>query len=259
MHNMRYFGWAVGLFTLVAVWTPDVAHATRPFIHTESAVALPPGGVRVEMGLGHESWDNGDKVYQMTGELSYSLYANLDLEVEVPFVVVGPIPYGDGIGDIWTKAKVNFVKGRAANPLSLSGLIGIRFPTGDTVTGMKDTDLLLSALASKAFGPVVAHANLFYTFVGNPPGVPLDDALGISVGLEVDTPFDQLAAIGEFIWEEERVPGADERMEAAGGATYRITDGIRADVITRIGFGTGNRPYVGAPDFGLNFGVTFDM
>lgn len=259
MHHMRYVGWAICLFTLVAAWVPDTAHATRPFTQTESAVALPPGGVRVEMGLAHESWDSRDKVYLMKGELSYSLYANLDLEVEVPFVVVGPTPFGDGIGDTWTKAKVNFVKGRAANPLSLSGLIGVRFPTGDSVTGMKDTDLLLSALASKAFGPVMAHANMFYTFVGSPPGVVLNDTLGVSVGLEVDTPVDQLAAIGEFIWEEERVPGADERMEATGGAIYRIADGIRADVVTRIGFGTGSRPYVGAPDFGLNFGVTFDM
>lgn len=237
------------------------AHATRPFRVTESAVALQPGGVLLEEGLSRERWGNGVRVYALTSELSYSLYANLDLEAEVPWVVAGGGggSFDDGLGDIRTKAKINFLKERAASPLTVSGLIGVKFPTGTDQVSSDEVDVQLAALASKSIGPAAVHGNLSYTFVGGSSGRSTDDVLGLSVGVEAKTPVDGLSGVGEFIWEQARIPGRDDRLEVMGGAVYRIGPRVTVDASLSIGFGSGQPPYEGAPDSTLMAGLTWDV
>ncbi|MFQ5509591.1 MAG: transporter [Leptospirillia bacterium] len=245
-------------FAALLLWTSP-AEATRPFVAAESAVALPPGGMRLEAGMSHSKWDNVH-AYAIDVEISYSLYANLDLEVEVPFAIVGGAnTFGDGIGDIWTKAKVNFIKERAANPLSVSGLVGVKFPTGDDVTGTDDPDVRLAALASKAFGPVTAHANLIYTFTGDNGNVDLDDVLALAVGFEIESGMDRVTGIGEVLWEQDRYPAGNNRMEVMGGGVYAISDRLRADLTLGIGIDDGTYPDNAAPDFRVGFGLSHDL
>ncbi|MDH5528000.1 MAG: transporter [Nitrospirota bacterium] len=241
------------------------AHATRPFFVTESAVSLPPGGVRVEMGLSQENW-KGTRAYEVRTEVSYSLYANLDLEVEAPYRVLGGfIPatttsaFADGVGDIWVKAKANFVKERAADPLTVSGLLGIKFPVGDKATGTEEVDVLLLAMASKTYAGVTAHGNLSYTFVGDgPAGMQLDDVPGLSLGLEFGA-RSNVTAVFEAAWEAGRVPGQGTRSELGGGMVMRLDDNLRVDLTLRKGLGETSYPYGGGPDFAVNLGMTYDI
>jgi hypothetical protein len=251
---------ALGAVLLALTGAPAPAEAaTRPYAITESAVALPPGGMRLEAGLSREDWDNGTKIYAYTAEFSYSLYANLDLEVEVPWVVAGRTgAFDDGFGDIRGRAKINFVKERAAIPLTLSGLVEVKFPTGDALVSTEEADVRLAGLATKAFGPMVVHGNLFYTFVGD-GAQPLKNVLGLSLGLAAKTPVEGLTGVGEFIWEQARVSGTDPRLELLGGARYALTERLSVDGTLRAGFASGVPPAEGAPDYTLAFGLTWDL
>jgi hypothetical protein len=245
---------------VLALSTAVPAHATRPFRVTESAVALPPGGVRVEEGISRARWDNGTKLYALETEISYSLYANLDLEVEAPWVVVGGGGAGldDGIGDVVTKAKINFVKERAAVPLTVSGLIGVKFPTGPNAISTDEPDVQLAALASKVLGGTAVHGNLSYTIVGDSSSNPSNDVFGLAVGVAVDTPVEFLTGVGEFVWEENRAVGGKDYLEATGGAVYRITPRVALDATLSFGLNSGRPPQSGAPDTTVAFGVTWD-
>jgi len=251
------FGLALAL-ALAAPATP--AHATRPFRFTESAVALPPGGVRIEEGISRARWDGGVKVYALETEVSYSLYANLDLEVEAPWVVAGGsgASLDDGVGDVVTKAKINFLKERAAIPLTLSGLVGVKFPTGPDVASTGEADVQIAALASKVIGPAQVHGNLSYTFVGDSTANPSNDVLGMSVAVAVDTPVEFLTGVGEFIWEENRVRGTDDRVELGGGAVYRVAPRVALDAMLSFGLNSGRAPQGGAAETTIALGVTWD-
>jgi len=251
---------SVAAVTLGLAATATPAHATRPFRVTESAVSLPPGGVRVEEGISRARWDGGLKVYALETEISYSLYANLDLEVEAPWVVAGGGGAGldDGVGDIVTKAKINFVKERAAIPLTLSGLIGVKFPTGPDNVSTGEADVELAALASKVIGPAAVHGNLSYTFVGDKANRPSNDVLGLAVGVAVDTPVEFLTGIGELVWEENRVRSGDDRLEVGGGAVYRVTPRVALDAMLSFGLNSGRPPQSGAPDTTVALGLTWD-
>ncbi|MBI5136087.1 MAG: hypothetical protein HZA24_02000 [Nitrospirae bacterium] len=244
---------------LLAVLVAAPAHATRPYLFTESAAPLPAGGMQLEVGLAHQAWDQGNKVYDLMTEFSYSLYANLDLELELPYEVSGGggTPFSDGVGDIWAKGKINFVKERAANPLTLSGQLGIKFPTGSAVSGTDAVDVRIAALASKPFGTMVAHANLAYTFVGDDGALDLNDVIGLGVGLESQTTVDRLTAVGEVVWQESPAPGGSERTQVMGGGIYQLTHNMRADATLSLGLAPGSPPNDGAPDYGLSVGLTY--
>jgi len=261
----RVLGGALGAalagLTLTLALAPEPARAaTRPYAITESAVALPPGGMRLEAGVSREAWDNDTRVYALTTEFSYSLYANLDLELEVPWVVAGNRgSFKDGVGDVRARAKINFVKERAAIPLTLSGLLEVKFPTGNALVSSQEADVRMAGLATKAFGPVTVHGNLFYTFVGDPSGQSLDNVVGMSVALESVTPLEDLTGLGEFIWEQARAAGRDDRVEVMGGGRYALTPRVDVDGTLRVGFASGTPPGGGAPDYTVAFGLTWNL
>ena len=235
------------------------AQATRPFIFTEDAVALPRGGAKLEVGLQHETWKAGHRVYALATEFSYSLYANLDLEIEAPYDVTGGggTPFSDGIGDLWTKAKINFVKERAANPLTLSGLVAIKFPTGSTATGTNEVDVRISALASKQFNTAVAHANLAYTFVGDDGVIDLNDVVALSVAVAMGTPLKGVTGVGEVFWQEAPQANLDDRLEIMGGAVQSLTPKLSVDGALRLGLSRGTPPSDGGPDYSITAGLTY--
>lgn len=266
-HTLRLALLTAVLLLCAGVLSP--AHATRPFFVTESAVTLPPGGMRVEMGVAKENWGNVH-AYELRTEVSYSLYANLDLEVEAPYKVAAAfIPatttapaktnFSDGMGDVWVKAKANFVKERAADPLTVSGLLGIKFPTGSGLAGTEEVDVLLMAMASKTYAGVTAHGNFSYTFVGDGPGgLTLDDAVGLSLGLEFGVRAG-ITAVAELAWEQGRMPSGGDRLEIGGGAVLNLKDDLAVDLTLRSGLDENTYPYGGGPEYAVNLGLTYDM
>jgi len=249
----------IAVATLVLALSAVPAQATRPFIITEDAVALAPGSARLEVGLQHANWAKGQRVYALLTEFSYSLYANLDLEIEVPYEVVGGggLGFSDGLGDMTAKAKINFVKERAANPLTLSGLVGIKFPTSSAATGTTEVDVRLAALASKRFGPVAAHANLAYTFLGSDGSSDLNDIIGVSIAMAMKTPLKQVTGVSEIFWQESPTTGLKDRLEIMGGATRDISPKLKIDGAVRVGLTRGAPPNDGASDYSLTAGLTF--
>ncbi|MDH4230238.1 MAG: hypothetical protein OEW11_10935 [Nitrospirota bacterium] len=265
MQNLRRAGVPASILLAAltlsgALATP--AHATRPYATTEDAATLPPGAMRAELAFNNEDW-GAIHANALDASISYSLYSNLDLEVELPYLVVGgTVPggasaYADGIGDVWTKAKINFMKERAADPLTVSGQIGVKFPTGDRITGSGKADVRLAGLASKTFGEVSAHGNLFYTFVGGSvAGQQLNNVPGVSLGLET-TVGTKVSGVLELDWEKARLPVGDNRTEFGLGMVTHVSDGLDLDMMLRKGVGSSIYPYGGSPDWALTFGMTY--
>jgi hypothetical protein len=207
---------------------PFPAYASRPYFSTESAVPIERGKSRLEVGFLGERVDRDEKRYAFVGELTYGLINNLDFEVEVPyrFRWIEGGRDEDGLGDLKLKTKVRFIKGRIANPLSISGQVIVKFPVCDEnkalspeCTGEPDVGLL--AIASKEFFPVMVHLNLGYLFVGNPPGGELDDVVNYSLAFDVQTAYEPVRVVAELAGETNRNPEADSDVLAVlAGVVY---------------------------------------
>ena len=188
-----------------------------------------------------------------------SLINNMDFEVEVPTVFAKQV--GDsqaGLGDLRLKSKVRFLKGREANPLSLSGQLVIKFPTCDkgngaiskldsTCTG--EVDVGLVGIASKSFTPINVHLNLGYTFVGNPPGETLDDVFLYDLAFEYDAPLRGLALVTELMGEANK-PGQDP-LAFLYGAVYELVPNLEIDGAFSAGLTEGS------PDYTLTVGLAY--
>ena len=216
----------LSLLPLLLIFLPAIpAHASRPYLSTESAVPIEREQSRLELGFLNERLDSKTSGYALVGELTSGLINNLDFEVEVPYrflrVTDGEngLEDEDGLGDLKLKSKIRFIKGRVANPLSLSGQLIIKFPTCDEAKQLssectREPDVGLLAMASKEFFPVLVHLNVGYTFVGNPDGVTLDDAYNYSLAFDLQTAYEPVRVVSELAGETSRNPEADSDLLA---------------------------------------------
>ena len=165
-----------------------------------------------------------------------------------------------GLGDLRLKSKVRFLKGREANPLSLSGQLEIKFPTCDQdktsisflnpyCTGEVDVGLL--GIASKEFKPVTVHLNLGYTFVGNPPGKTLDDVFLYDLAFEYETSLQGLALMIELMGEANRKYSGQYPLAFLYGATYEVVPNLTIDGAFSAGFTEGS------PDYTFTVGLSY--
>lgn len=241
------------------------AHASRPYLSTESAVPIERGKSRLEVGFFHERdlIDNKANGYALTGELTYGLINNLDFEVEVPYRFLrvtnerDGLEDEDGLGDLQLKSKIRFIKGREANPLSIAGQLIVKFPTCDKnkkldrdCTGEPDVGLL--AIASKEFFPVMVHLNVGYTFVGNPGGATLDDAYNYSLAFDLQTAYEPVRVVSELAGAASRIPEADSDLLALlVGVMY----GVDLDKFVDLAFSIGLTEET--PDYTFTVGFTY--
>ena len=196
-------------------------------------------------------------------ELTHGLLNNLDFEVEVPTIFADQNDNSQtGLGDLRLKSKVRFLKGREANPLSLSGQLVLKFPTCDEGKGVivrlnpsctGEVDVGLLGIASKTFSPVTVHLNLGYAFVGNPPGQVLDDVFSYDLAFEYDTPLRGLTLMTELMGEMNqniRYSGQDP-LAFLYGAAYEVVPNLNMDGAFSAGLTEGS------PDYTLTVGLAY--
>lgn len=248
----RVFSLLVGL---VLLSIPFPADAIRPFLTTETAVPIEHGKSLLLGGFKYERFASNDREYTLQGELRYGLITNLDFEVEVP-LLIGDFPDGHetGLGDLRLKTKVRFLKGREANPLSLAGMLDIKFPSAsrDKGFGTGEPDIGLLGIASKEFFPVTVHLNLGYTLVGNPPGQDLRDELKYSLGMELETVLSGLIVVGELSGKTSRKASVSQRrLDLLGGAVVNLAATVSFDFSLILGL------INTSPDFGFSSGLAY--
>jgi len=251
---------AVLVLVLTALLPAAALAASRPYAVTEEARTLPPKGIRLEAGVTREDWDTGNKFYALTAELTGNLYPNLDVEASVPWAIAGGAArLNDGFGDIRTRAKLNFARERDAFPVSLSGMVELKFPTGIDLVSTGETDVRLVGLAGKDLGNAKLDGNVFYTFVGEGTGQSFRNVAGFSAGAQVQTPVDGLTGLGEFAWEQSRTRGDSAPFSFLGGGRYAVSPRLALDFGLLIGWGAGPVPVPGTHQRGLagTFGLTW--
>ncbi|MFQ5596974.1 MAG: transporter [Nitrospiria bacterium] len=250
----RYLLFALSLIFLSLL--SGKGFAERPFFETESAIPTPKGTYRLEGGLGFSRLNADQNETVLQADLRYGLIQNLEFDLEIPYLFVDTEEGSQNrLGDMRLNTKIRFLKGRAANPLSISGQMVIKFPTAGRKNTLNTTgvvDVGFRAIASKAFTPLIAHINLGYFFIGNPAGEDLPDQIHYALGLEHETVGTALKTFGE-IFGRSNVESAESNnlITIAGGFSFQTIEDLIFDIST--GFGLTND----SPDYVIQGGATF--
>jgi hypothetical protein len=146
------------------------------------------GPLQVTVGSGFEYETDGEESeYGLPFLAEYGFSEAVKLSVEPSLVVIRRKQGGSvrGPGDLETTLTWEFPTERRYRPgFALEGTV--KWPTarrGDLGTG--ERDYALAAIISKAFVALDADLNAVYTFTGDPPGVPLENVLELSLASEV--------------------------------------------------------------------------
>ncbi|HET6370055.1 MAG TPA: transporter [Nitrospiria bacterium] len=249
--------WTILLIGIVAapLFFTSPAHAIRPFLATETAIPIEPNKSLFEGGLLYEQYSSHNRRYTLSADLRYGLITNLDFEVIVPYLFSD---FSGGresnVGDVRLRAKVRFLKGREANPLSIAGMIDVKFPSAsrDKGFGTGEPDIGIFGIASKEFFPVTVHLNVGYTFVGDPPGEVLDNVFSYSFGAELQTMLTGLDIVGELSGRtDSQSSTSPERLDLLGGVVLGVSPEVSVDFSVFFGL------IKDSPDFGLNGGFAY--
>ena len=237
---------------------PSLAAAERPFLFTEGAVPTDKTFYRLETGLVVNRFSSSTRQTVLDASLRYGLIQNLELEVDVPYLFLeSGGEHENQLGDLLLKTKIRFIKGREANPLSISGQMFIKLPTAGRDSFMGTTgkpDIGFIAIASKEFTPVVAHINFGYIFIGNPPLEDRVDQLRYSLGLEVKMEEKVFSIIGEiFGTTDVGSTISNGPLGILGGIAYYTEPGIILDLSAGLGLTRD------APDYLFNGGLTYSF
>jgi hypothetical protein len=231
------------------------AYAVRPFLATETAIPMEPNKSLLEGGLLYEQFSSHNRRYILSADLRYGLITNLDFEVIVPYFFADrPGGRESNVGDLHLRGKVRFLKGREANPLSIAGMIDVKFPSAsrDKGFGTGEPDIGVFGIASKEFFPVTVHLNVGYTFVGNPPGQVLDNVFSYSLGAELQTMLTGLEIVGELSGRTDSQSSiSPERLDILGGVVVGVTPEVSIDLSVFFGL------IKDSPDYGLSGGFAY--
>ncbi len=197
------------------------------------------------------------KLTQVGLNLRYGLIQNLEFDLEMPYLFANANgKKKNKQGDVLLNTKIRFIKGRAANPLSIAGQMIIKFPTaGESkileTSGVVDVGFL--AIASKAFTPVTAHINFGYFFIGNPPGEDRSDQLRYALALDLTLDASPIKLIGELYGRADTgsASDADDIVVVAGGFALQANQALALD--TTVGYGINSK----SPDYLINIGATY--
>lgn len=233
--------------------------AERPFLTVETAIPTERGTYRIESGLVLKRISNRQKRTEFGVNLRYGLIQNLEFDLETPFLFVKDNDDSkNSIGDLLLKTKIRFIKGRAANPLSIAGQMVIKFPTAGEEDILKTTgvvDVGFVAIASKTFSPATAHINLGYYFIGNPAGKDLSDQVRYALGLESQVEDSPVKLIAELFGQSDTSSSSStaDTLVLMGGFALRTRKDLSFD--TTVGFGLNDE----SPDYIINLGVVYSF
>jgi hypothetical protein len=149
-----------------------------------------------------------------------------------------------GLGDLEATLQYLFRdETRGLPPLALAA--EVKVPTArDTLIGTRRTDFTPYLIASKHFGRVDVHANVAYSFVGEPSNVAVQNTLNLAFAVE-DHLGARLDVLGEVLMATAAGTGAPESATAPEIAG--------AEQIGMLGF-----RYVMRPRAWVSMGVTYD-
>ncbi len=258
---MKNFSLKIAL--ILVLLSPLQSFAERPFLTVETAIPTERGTYRIESGLVLNRLSNKAKKTELGINLRYGLIQNLEFDLEVPVVFISD----DGrrknmLGDVLLKTKIRFIKGRAANPLSIAGQMVIKFPTAGKENFKEEflrtsgvVDVGFVAIASKTFAPTTAHINLGYYFIGNPAGEDLSDQIRYALGLESKVEGAPVRLIGEFFGQSDTSSSSStpDTMVLMGGFALQTRKDLTFD--TTVGFGLNDE----SPDYIINIGVVYSF
>lgn len=257
------------LFIGMILWLiPAQAFALLPYIASETAVPVDRGRSRLDISFSQERWNSRLSIYTLNAELSYGLINNLDFSVEAPYLFRTETKGKDedGLGDLTLKAKIRFIKGREANPVSIAGQLSAKFPScnedkflDQECTG--EPDVGIRGIASKEFFPVTVHLNVGYLFIGNPPNTTLDDVFTYSLAFDYLTVADYFHVVGELAGETNRYPKAVSGPLSRGTSANPLSGliGLLYDVdVDKVLSLTGRIGLTDAsPDYGISAGFRY--
>jgi hypothetical protein len=258
------FSFVCSLFLLPS----SPALALLPYLDSETAVTVDRGKSKLDLSFQGDRWNSRLSTFALKAELTSGLINNLDFSVDVPYLFRNQNKVKDenGLGDLTLKAKVRFIKGREANPVSIAGQLAVKFPSCDRHKGLSpectgEPDVGIRAIASKEFFPVTVHLNLGYVFIGNPPNSKLDDIVTYSLAFDYLTVADRLHVVGELAGETNRYP------KSTGGPMTQSTSANPLSVLLGLLYDldataalslAGNIGLTHAsPDYGLSVGFRY--
>lgn len=227
--------------------------AYRP-LGTEDAGVAGKGVAQTEMSWDYLKWKNDDVEQVFMLVPIYGLTDNLELSVEIPYLLHNPKAGGseEGIGDINVVAKYLLIQEGDKNPaFTVKGVA--KFDNGDYDKGLGsgDKDYSLFAVASKSIGQVTIHGQVGYTWVGDEEDSNLRDITlyGIAFDYAVAEPLHILAELNGNR-HPDRTTEEDDPRNALAGITYKVSDKLTLDAAYRWGLSDS------VPDWSTTLGVS---
>ena len=200
--------------------------------------------------MDHAKEEGGDRETTLTTAFTYGLSDRLDVVLQLPVLFLQPVEGESqaGIGDIEIRGKYRLLNEGSVWP-ALAVLAALKLPTGSERRGLGSgaTDAGILLVGSKEFGPITAHLNLGYRFVG---ASGQDDVFrwGVAASLKMS---ETLAFVGEMVGETNSDPRAKEDpMAIRAGLTYAVRQDLVLDGAVSLGLTRAS------PDYVLTVGVT---
>jgi len=243
---------------LFFVSLPALTLAQRPFLATESAIPVDRGAYRLETGIVANRYSAGTRGITFNTSLRYGLIQNLEIDFELPYLFFEDKgDHLEHIGDVLLKTKVRFLKGRIANPLSLAGMLVIKFPSAGKLAFFRpeatgEADVGIWALASKEFDLTMVHVNFGYILIGNPAFEDREDQVRYSLGIERGFWDSNSVLFAELSGSSEVDDAApNETLVFAGGFSYEADLDIFLDASGGVGMTSES------PDYVISGGLTY--
>ena len=158
------------------------------------------------------------------------------------------------MGYVVLRPRLQLLKGREANPLSLAAELVLKFPSCDeslvagsprvvpSCTGQPDLGIL--AIATKEFQPVTVHLNLGYTLAGNAAGVSTDDMWTYSLAFEYVTILPAVTMVTELWGETSRAPSLyGDTLDLLLGVAYQLNRRVTLDSSLTVGLTSSSPDY----------------
>lgn len=235
----------------------------------------PPWSLTMSTGLDFTTGDYGSNTKTDTWYVPLGVkfeFEPIILKVTVPYLIIdgdGSVVGGgdggvitgsglfnginDGLGDVILSGS--YVYFPDASWLPVTELTGkVKFPTGDEDKdlGTGEFDYTIQLDVSKAFGRVTPLGTVGYRFMGDPPGLDLNDFLFASGGLSLR--LGEGVSVGAiYDWRDNSSPQTKDKHEAVGFASFDLSERLSFNPYGVVGLSK----Y--ASDWGLGFqvGVTF--
>jgi hypothetical protein len=146
-------------------------------LETETTRLVPAGALEVASNFEYQRSGEGSET-ALPFAFTYGFANRLELMVEpVIYTAIHPRagPRATGVGDLEATLTYRLrIESRYMPSLAFAG--EVKFPTArNTLIGTGKTDFTGYLIASKRFERLDLHANVGYTFVGQPVGIALDN------------------------------------------------------------------------------------